>query len=146
MGKEEYLTPEACRLIDWLLGKNKYQEQIGQKNTANKHNILIKIEEDHYLELYEPYKKICKHYGLPHPMEAEMMLFCHNMILPRLYELAGLAGMDPRDYAKENIITIAKELDTLLENNETVIKLQNTKKDFYSNQHDMITFSSFSHL
>ena len=106
----------------------------------------MKIEEEHFTDLYNPFKKICKHYGLPHPVEAEMMLFCHNLLLPRLYELAGLAGMDPRDYAKENIITIAKELDTLLENNETVIKLQNTKKEFYKKQDDLITFTSASQV
>jgi len=146
MSKEDHLSPEACRLINWLLGKSVYNEDIGQVNSGDKHNILLKIEEDHFMELYNPYKKICKKFEIPYPMEAEIMLFCHNMILPRLYKLAGLAGMDPKDYAKEQIITLAEELDMLLENNETTIKLQNAKQKTYDEQSEMITFTPASQM
>ena len=134
------LSDDAARFFDRLLGKNNHIEQIGQKDTLNKHNILFKVEETHHQVLYGTFKKICKHYKIKIPIENEIALYCHNQIIPRLYQLAQLNGTDLIESSKNQIDTIAGELDKLLMNKQTEIQLKNNKENVFQTQNELLEF------
>ena len=142
MSKEDYLTPFGCKIIDLLIGKEEGNNTIAMKNTEDKHPILFRIEEENHPQLYRPFKKICKHYDISVPIEQEMAIYLHNQVMPRLYELSKLNGTDLIESSKDQIITLGKELDKLIESEQTVIQLEQCKKISFNNQNDLLTFST----
>ena len=139
---EDHLTPFGCKVIQWLIGKEANNENIAMKNTNAKHPILFRIEEENHPQLYGSFKKISKHYDISIPIEQEMTIFLHNQIMPRLYELSKLNGTDLIESSKDQIVTLGKELDKLIENKQTVIHLERCKKTSYDNQNELLTFST----